>query len=185
MTCPDPFDALQASQYQAETTWIAPCDWPKYLRSVAASYDSTSYLQKECMSQSGDDSTIRCPLLDGYCNTAESVFASASLLTVYSLYPNMALNVVNTSTSNDTINYAWRNHTRGRALELSSVVSTGLISYSALALKYSGSATCSTANLSNIDGQLSSRGVAGCWNQICKSYVASINPDFGGLGVRS
>ena len=186
MTCPSPFDALHASQFPAAKTWDTHCNWTAYLQSDAASLESTFYLQKECMSQSGSDMAIQCPLLNRYCNSAEFVFASRPLLTVCSLYPNMTLNVqeINTSTSSKTIKNAQQDHTRAHALELSSIVSTGLLSYCALVPGCSRSAACSTAFLSDIDGQLSSHGVARCWYQICNSYVASINPDFAGFGVR-
>ena len=186
MTCPSPFDAIQASQFPAVKTWDTPCNWSAYLRSDAASLESTFYLRKECTSQSGSDTAIQCPLLNRYCNSAELVFASRPLLTVCSLYPNMTLKAmeINTPTSNKTIDNAWRNHTRGHAFELSSIISTGLLSYCTLVPGCSQSAACTIASLSVIDGQLSSHGVAWCWHQICNSYVASINPDFGGLGVR-
>ena len=185
MTCPNPFDALQASQFPAAKAWDTRCNWSAYLQSDAASIDSTSYLQKDCKSQSDSDMAVQCPLLSQYCNSAGFVFASRPLLTVCSLYPNMTLNVseFNMSTSNKTISNARLDYARGHAFELSSIVSTGLLSYCALVPGCSQAAACSVASLSNINGQLSSHGVSRCRQQICNSYVVSINPDFGGLGV--
>ena len=185
MTCPSPFDAFQASQFPAAKTWDSQCNWSAYLQSDAASYESTSYLRKECMSQPGSDTATPCPLLNRYCSSAEFVFASRPLLTVCSLYPNMTLNVleINTSASNKTISNLRQDDTRPHASEMSSIVSTGLLSYCALVPGCSQSAACSVASLSAIDGQLSKHGIARCWDQICSSYVARINPDFGGLGV--
>ena len=186
MTCPSPFDALQALPFPAVKTWDTHCNWSAYLQSETASLESASYLGKDCMNQSGSDTAIQCPLLNRYCSSAESVFASRPLLIVCSLYPNMTLTVLenSTSASNETISNARQGHTRGHASELSSIVSTGLLSYCALVPGCSQSSACSTASLTDIDGQLSSHGLARCWYEICNSYVASVNPDFGGLGVR-
>ena len=187
MTCPSPFVALQALQPPVVKTWDTHCNWTAYLQSDAASLERTFYLRKECMSTPGNDTAVQCPLFDQYCNSAEFVFASRPLLTVCSLYPNMTLDVldINMHTSNEiVVNNTWRDPARKNAFELSSIVSTGLLSYCSKVPGCSRSAACSTASLSRLDGRLSSHGVAKCWSQICNSYVASINPDFGGLGVR-
>ncbi|KAL8710182.1 MAG: hypothetical protein Q9220_005265 [cf. Caloplaca sp. 1 TL-2023] len=72
---------------------------------------------------------------------------------------------------------------RTYASELSSIVATGLLSYCALVPGCARSDQCSIALLSNTNNHLSGRGIVRCWDQICDSYVASINPDFGGLGM--
>lgn len=186
MTCPNPFDLIQSSQFSTAESNNTQCSWSTYLQSDAASLDSTSYFQEKCMNQSSSDTAMFCPLLDRYCNSTEFVFASELLLMICSLYPNMTCNVFRTNTiqSSATIDNAQQDSVRQHAFELSSIVSTGLLSFCAMIPVCSRSAACSTRYLLTIEGQLSSQGIARCWDEICNTYVASINPDFGGLGVR-
>ena len=185
MTCPNPFEALQALEFPTFKTWRSRCDWPLYLESDAAYLESTLYLEKKCKAEAANDMMIQCPLLNQYCNSADLIFASPPVLTVCSLHPNMTLNQLehNRSPRNETLTDSRSDYAKKHAFELSSVVSTGLLGYCATVSGCSPAA-CSTAGLYDLDGKLSSQGIGRCWIQICNSYVASINPDFGGLGVR-
>ena len=129
---------------------------------------------------------VSCPLLDQYCKRAELIFTSGPLLTVCSLYPNQTLSILEatTLTKNTVVDDAWQDPIRAFALELSSMVATGLLSYCALISGCSKASACSIASLSDFNGHFPIQAVARCWYQICESYVASINPDFGGLDVR-
>lgn len=137
------------------------------------------------MNQSTINGVFQCPLLNQYCDNTELIFASGPLLTICTMYPNMTLSIigVNTTSTSTTLENAWQDPTRRRAFEQLSIISTGLLSFCAMVPECSQSAMCSIVSLTNIDGQLSRQGIAGCWDEICNTYVASINPDFGGLGM--
>ena len=186
MTCPNPFNALEALQVPTAQSWVTHCNWSAFLGSEAATLDSNLYSREKCMNLSGSDTAMQCPMLNQYCNSTEFVFGSGLLLTVCSLYPSMILGILgsDTPTVGRTIDNTERTQTQRYAFEVSSVVSTGLLSYCALIPGCSRLVACSTALLFDSDGRLDTQGVARCWDRICSSYVANINPDFGGLGVR-
>lgn len=144
------------------------------------------YLDKECVVEPVNQTAFQCPLLNKYCKSAELVFASGPLLATYSICPNVTPHIsgTNTSTTNQTIFHGWQTVAQEHMFEISSIISTGFISYCTLVPGCSQSELCSTASFFNPDGTFSRQGVANCWDHLCSSYHATINPDFGGFGAR-
>ena len=124
--------------------------------------------------------------MDDYCTSAEIVFASGPLLAVCSICPNVTLPLsgTGTNTTNETVNDRGEIIAQEHMLDISSIISTGLISYCSLVPACSQSGVCSTASLLGADGHFFRQGVANCWDHICSYYHATVNPDFGGFGAR-
>ena len=188
MAYPNPFAAVQVSHLPFNETWNIHYNWTGYLRSDTAAFQGSSYLQNDCAGETTDPEGMQCPLLDSYCNSPENIFKSGPSLAVCSICPNVTLQKARTSLSttdlmNQTNHLDWPVTTQERMFELSSDVSTGLISYCALVPGCSDSGFCSAASLLNQDGQFSRQSVATCWANLCRFYNATVNPDFGGLGA--
>lgn len=186
MACPNPFAIVQTAPPPFIQTVLRSCNWTADLGSDAAPIQAVSYLEENCVAASVNASASPCPLLDQHCTSTELVFASAPLLAMCSVSANTTLptDVNTTSTSNQTFHGDEQSLVQRDAFEISSVISTGLITYCTLVSSCS-SELCSVASIFNTGGHLSREGVTRCWHHLCSTYHATINPDFGGFGAGS
>ena len=186
MACPNPFTVVGASQPPFNATWDFRCNWAAYVHSDVASIQGRSYFQENCRVQLDNQKAFQCPLLDVYCNSAKLTFASAPLLAVCAIYPNITLETAGNSTSrtNQTVHHNGQIIIPEDSSNILSTVPTGLISYCALVPGCSQSKVCSTASFFSTNGHLLREGLATCWEHLCSSYHATVDPDFGGFGVR-
>ena len=185
MACPNPFTAIEVSQPPLNAKWDIHCNWATYLHSDAASIQGRSYCQENCRVQLVNQTAVQCPLLDECCNNAELTFASAHLLAICAIYPNITLETArnSTSTTNQTVHHEGQIIIPEDSFNRSSTIATGLASYCALVPGCSQSKVCSIASFFSTNGHLSREGIATCWENLCSFYHATVNPDFGGFGV--